>query len=1674
MPPVIQTLVRRGDLEQATLTDPASKFRVCTPENLIDTDFEYGLQPTKWETLQLVNNIPSFFSRTHDDILVQDVLSTKGSAVLTVTTAAAHRLVVGTAITLNGLKSSSAEGMFFVLSVPTPSTFLYRSNTVQTYSGSICDPNTSLSIALPFQGTQYTIDCIEHINTNEGNPSKLNVTTRYPHGFSIGTRFSIVNSIGKKQISFDASAVDPIETIVTTCDIETAADNLNGYGFSLKKVNPYDWTAKKALYFSPINVNTSTHYINIVGHGLSSGMKVMYVPPVGDSPVGGLVPYQLYNTVVVDTNHLYLTDMSAPVNNGFHYKVYGGNYAQNVSWFSKYKPSSVGATTNINNIYSFTGVTPSSTNISIEATGYFRPTSTGTWYFYSTSDDYSYMWIGDNAINGYTTANALLQGGGQANAPVELVADVFYPVRIHLCNGSGIAQMELAFEGPNTSRRTDGSGFFFHGSGPTTASEIKRPLTGQGTGNFGYHALLKSFLVNGVDIATGEMVVKADDPIAANSPIAVFSRDSSKKSFGLECLSVSTNNISASAYTKYYVSSTFPSGEETRLRLCKSPNGHVMDITVDLVHGVTWVVPITVIAEYDSFFVDKHGFATDDAVTYSLISGTGPPELTDGTTYFLEVVNNAAFRLKATAGTATTIDISSIGNGIVRFTKSAPNPYANTIYCVNHDLVDGEQVVYDPNSNPTIAGLSEYVTYYVMNSTKDRFALRTEGTQQAINMTSPGTGIHHITSTGKATDGMYVIGSIINDRTFSLDAGFKIPSMVFHIDPAKTVVDVHDIIYIPCHRMRTGTAVIYSSGGGVSIGGLVAGSTYYIIRVDTNYVRLATTVISAMSNLYIALSGGATGSSHTLTAADITGEIYIPSALSITNGSTTARAIGGMDLMSLTKVGDRLKAEIPFPEEIISISSIDIETGVVTLEGGHGMADGDHVFYSSGTPSGGLVDGCIYYIRATGNGLNQITMFDTYADAVAGTNMVYVSSSTAGTIIKRGVGYVFEATVTETRSKSEIVVSAAPSASGVARMIVSTSIFPFSDGYVVHRPYDGGVEMVPGTTPDCQIIRQTRKCFRYQSGKGMQVSNSINFSAPTDILSLTRTGNVAYAKLRKPHRLKVGTVVVVGGVVGGLAWEGSHQVTSIPSANVFTYTLATTPQETVAGGFPSFTLLSWVNSKTRVGMFDDQNGLFYEHDGNQLCAVRRSSTKQIPGECTVAFGSALVTGIDTRFTTTLVAGDMVVIKGQSYKVVNIANDNAIYVQPLYRGCSSVGVVLSKTIDTRVPQSKWSIDPCDGTGPSAFSLDINKMQMVYIDYSWYGAGKVRFGAKGANGEVMYVHEFIHNNTQTEAYMRTGNLPARYEVATVGVPSYVQSLMHWGTSIIMDGKFDIDKSYLYTTSGVQLSYTGGDTMTFNVDIASGDTSTMYNMYDPTFGGMVCAYRITATVYTTVQNIKSGTTLSGIGLQAGTKTVSSPTKASGSAGYVYIDKAPSVASNSSITAGDIGDFLPSFIPLISIRLAPSVDNGRPGALGSREIVNRMQLILKSIGILTTHDCEIKLLLNAYPFTKSWVRVTPPSLSQLIYHAKGDTIAGGTQIYNFRVSGGTPDSTGKRYSVNTTTSLEELAALGNSIMGGDDVFPNGPDLLTIGATVLEASGISVTTPCTVTGRLTWAESQA
>jgi hypothetical protein len=91
-----------------------------------------------------------------------------------------------------------------------------------------------------------------------------------------------------------------------------------------------------------------------------------------------------------------------------------------------------------------------------------------------------------------------------------------------------------------------------------------------------------------------------------------------------------------------------------------------------------------------------------------------------------------------------------------------------------------------------------------------------------------------------------------------------------------------------------------------------------------------------------------------------------------------------------------------------------------------------------------------------------------------------------------------------------------------------------------------------------------------------------------------------------------------------------------------------------------------------------------------------------------------------------------------------------------------------TYKRRVPQSEWNIDPCDGTGPSGFKLDVTKTQLCWIDFQWLGVGRVRCGFVH-NGALILAHEYYHSNVLPTVYISNPNLPVRCEIHNTGVTS-----------------------------------------------------------------------------------------------------------------------------------------------------------------------------------------------------------------------------------------------------------------------------------------------------------------
>jgi len=681
----------------------------------------------------------------------------------------------------------------------------------------------------------------------------------------------------------------------------------------------------------------------------------------------------------------------------------------------------------------------------------------------------------------------------------------------------------------------------------------------------------------------------------------------------------------------------------------------------------------------------------------------------------------------------------------------------------------------------------------------------------------------------------------------------------------------------------------------------------------------------------------------------------------------------------------------------------------------------------------------------------------------------------------------------------------------------------------LHRPFDGGVMFSSnGQSNNEQAVRQTRRYFRYQSGKGVQISSGTLLKPELQIDSLRAVGTTVTVQTKEQHNIQPGTTVAVSGA-NESAYNGTFVVTSVTGYNTFTYTALTTPSSLTASGLFYVGVVNWYGASNKIGLFDQQNGVYFEYDGQKLYVGRRNSTFQLSGEVTVTSGSNVISQTNTTFPTIfskqLAPGDYVVIRGSSYKVIDIASDVSMSISPSYRGITAQYALVSKTVETRISQSAWNLDRCDGTGPSGYNIDLSRMQMFYIDYSWYGAGSIRWGLRATNGNIIYVHKMMNNNTNREAYMRSGNLPGRYESNTVApYTTLASTLTNVATSMTVastDG-FPVSGTLMIKSASIYefVNYEGTSSTTFTnlIRARSGSDALPLTVAvgsnTATFaGGFTSSLQvgmrvISASAFpegTFISNLSGTTmTLSQAATQANPTVVAYAMGQRTPQTFTYSASAPIAVELAYPTYGPsishwgtsvimdgrydddkslvftYGQQSPVALPsgstraLMSIRVAPSVDNGLPAAFGARELTNRMQLVLNSLAVnqSSTGSILVRAFLNGTPSAATiWRNAVGDvsgqvnsSLAQIAdYGGTTVTLTGGEVTAGFFLNQAT-----------TAIDLSKVRDLGNSVLGGGgttantQIYPDGPDVLTITATNLTSANINLLS------RISWTEAQA
>ena len=244
----------------------------------------------------------------------------------------------------------------------------------------------------------------------------------------------------------------------------------------------------------------------------------------------------------------------------------------------------------------------------------------------------------------------------------------------------------------------------------------------------------------------------------------------------------------------------------------------------------------------------------------------------------------------------TSIALSSDGSGYgsaPSVTVAAPtartitqaniNETTNVFTVTGHNMRTGTKLTYTSNGTNIVHSggtLADSTAVFVIRVDEDTFKIASSlsnalaGT--ALDITNDGNDSNSFvgdTATATAT----VSGGVLTGVTVTaVGSDYQsVPSVTIAAPAEDTfnaqsaVSTANDTITLSSHAFNTGDAVTYSDKGGTVIAGLTDGGTFFIIKVDANTVKLATTASNAVAGTAIDITAGSS-ENHGLTGATAT------------------------------------------------------------------------------------------------------------------------------------------------------------------------------------------------------------------------------------------------------------------------------------------------------------------------------------------------------------------------------------------------------------------------------------------------------------------------------------------------------------------------------------------------------------------------------------------------------------------------------------------------------------------------------------------------------------------------------------------------------------------------------------------------------------------------------------
>lgn len=296
---------------------------------------------------------------------------------------------------------------------------------------------------------------------------------------------------------------------------------------------------------------------------------------------------------------------------------------------------------------------------------------------------------------------------------------------------------------------------------------------------------------------------------------------------------------------------------------------------------------------------NPYNYGTTTRATASLLSNFTEykTNIVSGSVSYGDRLTTATSGLANPVSTIVSVrdNTSTVVNTLTFNAATAVNGTTNELTYIGHNLLTGDAVVYNNNGGTSIVGLTHLQTYYVIRVGADVLKLATSYANATLNNAipiTPGVGLGHTltqtiiqkyvgmvrTTEQLIQNNPITAGNLLTrtDNTASLYVG---PYVSFNGSSLSVVGVGTDILTIPGHPFKTGDSVVYSSGAGTAISttgsALVSGNTYYVIRITTDEIKLATSLANANLGVAIDFLGAGTGSAHTLTY-NGSDNVYLP------------------------------------------------------------------------------------------------------------------------------------------------------------------------------------------------------------------------------------------------------------------------------------------------------------------------------------------------------------------------------------------------------------------------------------------------------------------------------------------------------------------------------------------------------------------------------------------------------------------------------------------------------------------------------------------------------------------------------------------------------------------------------------------------------------------------------